>query len=77
MILIVIERGGKIIQSHFSRFGLTIHAGNKTKKNDKSKTEAIFIPGAGKKEDTNTTAIVKEADIMIGEIAFTEAEEKE
>ena len=65
-----IERGGKLIQSHFRRFGLTIHAGNKTKKNDKSKTEAMFIPGAGKKEDTNATAIDEEAEIMIGEHAF-------
>ena len=30
----------------------------------------MFIPGAGKKEDTNTTAIDKEADIMIGEHEF-------
>ena len=46
------ERGGKIIQSHFRKFGLTVHAGNKTKKDDKSKMEAMFLPGAGKKEDT-------------------------
>ena len=39
-----IERGGKLIQSHFKKFGLTVHAGNKTKKNDKSKTEAMFFP---------------------------------
>ena len=62
------ERGGKLIQSHFRRFGLTVHAGNKTKKNDKSKTEAVFIPGAGK--NTNATAIDEEADIMIGEHEF-------
>ena len=60
-----IERGGKLIQSHFRKFGLTVHAGNKTKKDGKSKTEAMFIPGAGKKED-ETTTIDKEADIMIG-----------
>ena len=64
------ERGGKIIQSHFRKFGLTVHAGNKTKKDDKSKTEAMFIPGAGKKEDANTTTIDEEADIMIGEHKF-------
>ena len=55
-----IERGGKLIQSHFRKFGLTVHAGDKTKKDDKSKTEAMFIPGAGKKE----TTIDEEADIM-------------
>ena len=60
-----IERGGKLIQSHFRKFGLTVHAGDKTKK-DKSKTEAMFIPGAGKKE----TTIDEEADIMIGEQQF-------
>ena len=38
------------------------------KKDDKSKTEAMFIPGAGKKEDA--TAIDEEADIMIGEQEF-------
>ena len=52
-----IERGGKLIQSHFRKFGLTVHAGNKTKKDDKSKMEAMFLPGAGKKEDA--TAIDK------------------
>ena len=62
-----IERGGKLIQSHFRRFGLTVHAGNKKKKDDKSKTEAMFIPGAGKKKDANTTAIDEEADIIKGE----------
>ena len=31
---------------------------------------AVFIPRAGKKEDTNATAIDKEADIMIGEHKF-------
>ena len=38
------------------------------KKDDKSKTEAMFIPGAGKKEDA--TAIDEEAGIMIGEQEF-------
>ena len=61
-----IERGGKLIQSHFRKFGLTVHVGNKTEKDDKSKTEAMFIPGAGKKED-ETTTIDEEAGIMIGE----------
>ena len=42
-----IEKGGKLIQTHFRKFGLTVHAGNKAKKGDKSKTEAMFIPGAG------------------------------
>ena len=44
-----IEKGRKLIQSHFKKFGLTVHAGNKTKKNDKSKTEAMFFPRAGRK----------------------------
>ena len=48
---------------------MTVHAGNKTKKDGKSKTEAMFIPGAGKKED-ETTTIDKETDIMIGEHEF-------
>ena len=64
-----IERGGKLIQSHFKKFGLAVHVGNKTKKNDKSKTEAMFSPGAGRKEDDATT-IDKEADIMIREQEF-------
>tara|TARA_B110001450_G_C17445426_1_gene409725 strand:- start:306 stop:695 length:390 start_codon:yes stop_codon:yes gene_type:complete len=63
-----IERGGKLIQTHFRNFELTLHAGNKTKKGDKSKAEAMFIPGAGEIEDA--TAIDKEADIMIGEQEF-------
>ena len=66
-----IEKGGKLIQSHFRKFGLTVHAGNKTKKDDKSKTEAMFIPGAGKKKDTTATAIDEEADIMIGAVSYT------
>ena len=46
-----IERGGeKLIQTHFRKFGPTVNAGNKTKKGDKSKTEAMFIPGAGNKK---------------------------
>ena len=61
-----IKKGGKLIQTHFRKFGLTVHAGNKTKEGDKSKTEAMFIPGAGK----NTTTIDEEADIMIGEQEF-------
>ena len=40
----------------------------KTKNNDKSKTEAMFSPGAGRKEDA--TIIDKELDIMIGEQEF-------
>ena len=64
-----IERGGKLIQSHFKKFGLAVHVGNKTKKNDKSKTEAMFSPGAGRKEDDATT-IDKEADIIIREQEF-------
>ena len=63
-----IERGGKLIQSHFKKFGLAVHVGNKTKKNAKSKTEAMFFPGAGRKEDATT--IDKEADIMIREQEF-------
>ena len=59
-----IERGGKLIQSHFKEFGLTVHAGNKLTE-DKSKTEAMFFPGAGKESTTD-----EEADIMIGEQEF-------
>ena len=44
------ERGRKLIQTHFRKFELTNHAGNKAMIGDKSKTEAIFIPGAGKKK---------------------------
>ena len=62
-----IERGGKLIQFHFRKFGLTIHTGNKTKKDDKPKMEAMFLPGSGKKRDATATSIDKEADIMIGE----------
>ena len=49
-----IQRGGKLIQTHFRKFGLAVHAGNKAKKGDKSKTEAMFIPpGSRKKRNRN------------------------
>tara|TARA_B110001452_G_C14999394_1_gene349385 strand:+ start:249 stop:488 length:240 start_codon:yes stop_codon:yes gene_type:complete len=51
-----IERGGKLIQSHFKKLGLAVHVGNKTKKNDKSKTEAMFSPEQeGKKTQPQLT----------------------
>ena len=46
--------------------GLAVHAGNKAKKGGKSKTKAMFIPGAGE----NATTIDEEADIMIEEQEF-------
>ena len=50
-----IEEGAKLIQSHFARFGLTVHCGDKRTGAD-SKTEAMFFPAAGKKAtDADTT----------------------
>jgi hypothetical protein len=38
-----IERASKLIMTHFKRFGLTVHSGNK-RNNKPSKTEAMHIP---------------------------------
>ena len=43
---------------------LTVQEGNKAKNNDKSKTEAIFSPGVGRKEDAT---IIDKESIIIGE----------
>ena len=40
-----IEEGAKLIKLHFSRFGLTVHCGNKQTQK-KSKTEAMFFPNS-------------------------------
>ena len=50
-----IEEGAKLIQPHFARFGLTVHCGDKRTGAD-SKTEAMFIPAAGKKATDADTA---------------------
>ena len=44
-----IEDASKLIKSQFTRFGLTVHCGDR--RNDgKSKTEAILIPPPGKQQ---------------------------
>ena len=54
----------KIIKSHFTCFGLTVHCGDK--RNDgKSKTEAMYIPLSGR-----TATATDTADIIINEFKF-------
>ena len=59
-----IEKGGKLVSNHFRRFGFTVHSGDKSTKTD-SKTEAMFIPGAGRTKSKSDTA-----DIMIGDTKY-------
>ena len=54
----------KILHSHFKRFGLTIHTGS-VKNKEKSKTEFMVIPGAGR-----TTSNTDTEDIFINEDLF-------
>ena len=59
-----IEEASKLIKSHFARFGLTVHCGDR--RNDgKSKTEAMYFPPPGKTATTTDTA-----DILINENEF-------
>ena len=59
-----IEEASKLIKSHSTRFGLTVHCGDR--RNDgKSKTEAMFIPPPGK-----TATATDTADIIIKEFEF-------
>ena len=53
-----------LIATHFKRFGLTIHTGNK-RKNEKSKTELIFIPAPGHSHNPSDTE-----DIFINGTSF-------
>ena len=59
-----IEDASKLIKSHFTQFGLTLHCGDRRNDGD-SKTEAIFIPPSGK-----TATTMDEADILINEFEF-------
>ena len=59
-----IEDASKLIKSHFTSFGLTIHCGDK--RNDgKSKTEAMYISPPGK-----TATATDTADTIINEFEF-------
>ena len=59
-----IEEASKLIKSHFTRFGLTVHCGDR--RNDgSSKTEAMFFPPPGKIATATDTA-----DIQINEHEF-------
>ena len=59
-----IEDASKLIKSHFTCFGLTVHCGDR--RNDgKSKTEAMYIPPPGKIATATDTA-----DIIINEFEF-------
>ena len=53
----------KLMHKHFKRFGLTIHTGSKINK-EKSKTEFLFVPGAG-----TTATAPDEEDIFIDDDA--------
>jgi hypothetical protein len=61
---ILLSRGevivaSKLIVSHFRRFDLTIHAGSK-RKNEESKTEAIYFPRPGQE---STAADIEDIEI--------------
>ena len=59
-----IEEASKLIKSHFTRFGLTVHCGDK--RNDgSSKTEAMFFPPPGRIATATDTA-----DVLINEHEF-------
>ena len=59
-----IEEASRLIKSHFARFGLTVHCGDK--RNDgKSKIEAIYFPPPEKIVTTTDTA-----DILINKNEF-------
>jgi len=59
-----IEEASKLIKSYFTRFGLTVHCGDK--RNDgNSKTEELFFPPPGK-----TATAMDTADILIHENEF-------
>jgi Reverse transcriptase (RNA-dependent DNA polymerase) len=49
-----IEKASPMIVHHFSRFGLTVHYGDK-RNDEKSKTEAMYIPRPGQQSNTNET----------------------
>eukprot|EP00980_Cylindrotheca_fusiformis_P010195 scaffold2267_cov92-Cylindrotheca_fusiformis.AAC.14 len=51
--------------SHFRRFGLTVHCGDKRSSKPESKTEAMFIPGYGRQPTPSDTE-----DIMLNEHEF-------
>ena len=60
-----IEYASKLIKLHFTRFGLTVHCGDK--RNDgKSKTEAMYIPPPPERTATATDT----ADIIVNEFEF-------
>ena len=53
-----LEKAAKLIKAHFRRFGFTVHCGD-TRTNEKSKTEAMFIPAPDATQaDGNTTPIM-------------------
>ena len=56
-----LEEASKLIVTHFKRFGLTVHCGDK-RNNAESKTEAMFFPAPGQ-----TVTPADTADIMINE----------
>ena len=59
-----LEEASKLIKSHFRRFGLSIHCGDK-RKNEKSKTEVMHIPTPGKTSTPEETE-----DVMLNENEF-------
>lgn len=56
-----LEKVSRLIQTHFRRFGLTVHCGDK-RNNEDSKTEALFIPTANHKPEPDETN-----DIMLND----------
>jgi hypothetical protein len=57
-----VERASRLIMSHFKRFGLTVHSGNKATE-ESSKTEAMHIPRPYQQStDEDTKDIMLEGD---------------
>ena len=59
-----IEEASKLIKSHFTRFGLTVHCGD-NRNDGKSKTEAMYIPPPGR-----TATATDTSDIIINEFKY-------
>ena len=57
-------RATKLIVSHFKRFGLTAHTGNRSL-GEGSKTEALYIPPPRKEPYTEEELLAATADIVI------------
>ena len=53
-----LEKASSLITTHFRRFGLTVHCGDR-RTNEPSKTEAMHIPAPGQTPTENDTANIE------------------